>query len=147
MGLEEKLKQDMATAMKAGDREVLETIRMLRAQLKNASIAKGGPLEESDVLQVLGKEAKKRKESVTLFEQGGRDELAQKEKRELETIMGYMPEPLSDEDLKSVAAEVIQEIEAEGMKDMGKVMKMVMPRVQGRADGKAVQDIVRQLLG
>ena len=137
----------MATAMKAGDREVLETIRMLRAQLKNASIAKGGPLEESDVLQVLGKEAKKRKESVTLFEQGGRDELAQKEKRELETIMGYMPEPLSDEDLKSVAAEVIQEIEAEGMKDMGKVMKMVMPRVQGRADGKAVQDIVRQLLG
>jgi len=147
MGLEDKLKQDMTAAMKAGEKDVLQTIRMLRSQLKNASIAKGEPLEEADVLRVLNKEAKKRKESVTLFEQGGREELAQKEMRELELIVSYLPEPVSAGALKDLVSEVISETGAEGMKDMGKVMKMVMPRVQGRADGKAVQDIVRQLLG
>ena len=147
MGLEEKLKQDMTCAMKTGNKEVLETIRMLRSQLKNASIAKGASLEEEDVLRVLSKEAGKRREAVALYEQGGREDLARKESRELDTILQYLPRPLNVDELKELVAEVVAETGAEGPKDMGKVMKTVMPRVQGRAEGKAVQEMVKQLLG
>ena len=147
MGLEEKLLQDMNAAMKAGKKEVVETIRVVRAQLKNASISKGKSLEEMDVIKVLSSEAKKRRESAEMYEQGGRDELAQKEKRELELILSYLPEPLSEAELKTLVEQVISETGAEGVRDMGKVMGAVMPRVKGRADGKAIQEMVKRLLG
>jgi uncharacterized protein YqeY len=147
MTLEERLKQDMTAAMKTGNKEVLETIRLLRSQAKNVSIAKGGPLNEEDVLQVLSKEAARRREAMALYEQGGRADLARKEGRELEIIIHYLPKALTADELKTLVAEAVAETGAEGLKDMGKVMKTVMPRVVGRADGKAVQDVVKQYLG
>jgi uncharacterized protein YqeY len=147
MGLQEKLLDDMKTAMKSGNKVALETLRMLRSQLKNASIAKGEDLSEEDVIGVLSKEAKKRKESFELYRQGGREDLAEKEEMEMQIIVSYLPEALSEEELAKIIDKAIVETEAESLRDMGKVMGVVMPQVKGRADGKAVQEMVKKKLG
>ncbi len=147
MGLQEKLLDDMKTAMKSGNKVALETLRMLRSQLKNASIAKGEDLSEEDVLGVLSKEAKKRKESFELYRQGGREDLAEKEEMEMQIIVSYLPEALSEDELVQIVDKAIVETEAESLRDMGKVMGVVMPQVKGRADGKAVQEMVKKKLG
>ena len=147
MGLQEKLLDDMKTAMKSGNKVALETLRMLRSQLKNASIAKGEDLSEEDVIGVLSKEAKKRKESLELFRQGGREDLAEKEEMEMQIIASYLPEALSEDELAKIVDKAVVETEAESLRDMGKVMGVVMPQVKGRADGKAVQEMVKKKLG
>lgn len=147
MGLQEKLLEDMKTVMKSGDRVALETIRMLRAQLKNGSIAKGEDLSDDEVIGVLSKEARKRKESLELFRQGGRDDLVDIEERELEIITSYLPEALSPEQLEEIVDKAMNETGAESPRDMGKVMGHVMPQIKGRADGKMVQELVKKKLG
>jgi uncharacterized protein YqeY len=147
MGLQEKLLDDMKLAMKSGDKLVLETVRMLRSQIKNVSISKGEDLTDDDVVGVLTKEAKKRKESLELYKQGERQDLADKEAAELKIIDSYLPEALSQEELEKIVSEAIAESGAESLKEMGKVMGAVMPKVKGRADGKAVQEMVRVKLG
>ena len=147
MGLQEKLLDDMKTAMKSGNKVALETLRMLRSQLKNASIAKGEDLLEEDVMGVLSKEAKKRKESLELYRQGGREDLAEKEEMEMQIIASYLPEALSEDELAKIVDKAVVETEAESLRDMGKVMGVVMPQVKGRADGKAVQEMVKKKLG
>ena len=147
MGLQEKLLDDMKTAMKSGNKVALETLRMLRSQLKNASIAKGEDLSEEDVIGVLSKEAKKRKESLELYRQGGREDLAEKEEIEMQIIASYLPEALSEDELAKIVDKAVVETEAESLRDMGKVMGVVMPQVKGRADGKVVQEIVKKKLG
>ena len=147
MGLQEKLLDDMKTAMKSGNKVALETLRMLRSQLKNASIAKGEDLSEEDVIGVLSKEAKKRKESLELYRQGGREDLAEKEEIEMQIIVSYLPEALSEDELAKIVDKAVVETEAESLRDMGKVMGVVMPQVKGRADGKAVQEMVKKKLG
>jgi len=147
MGLQEKLLDDMKTAMKSGNKIALETLRMLRSQLKNASIAKGEDLSEEDVVGVLSKEAKKRKESLELYRQGGREDLAEKEEMEMQIIVSYLPEALSEDELAKIVDKAVVETEAESLRDMGKVMGVVMPQVKGRADGKAVQEMVKKKLG
>jgi uncharacterized protein YqeY len=146
MGLQEKLLDDMKTAMKSGNKVALETLRMLRSQLKNASIAKGEDLSEEDVIGVLSKEAKKRKESFELYRQGGREDLAEKEEMEMQIIASYLPEALSEDELAKIIDKAVVETEAESLRDMGKVMGVVMPQVKGRADGKAVQEMVKKKL-
>jgi len=136
----------MKAALKSGDKLVLETLRMLRAQMKNVTIAKGEDLSEEDVFGILSKEVKKRKESIKLYNEGGREELAEKEEKEMKILTAYMPEELSTEELDTIVSKAISETDAEGMKDMGKVMGAVMPQVKGRADGKVIQDLVKAKL-
>ena len=119
MGLQEKLLEDMKSAMKSGDQVKLDTVRMLRSQLKNANISSGKELSDQDVIGVLSKEAKKRKEAIELYKEGGREELAAKEEKEYEIIRSYLPEEMSEEALVEIIKKVIQETGAEGMRDMG----------------------------
>lgn len=146
MSLEKQLVEDMKLAMKSGDKSTLETIRLLRAQIKTASIDKRGELSESELTQVLQKEAKKRKESIAMFKQGNREDLVNKETAELEIINRYLPEQMSEEALKAIVKETAQNIQAASEKDMGRLMGAVMPKVQGKADGKFVQQIVKNYL-
>lgn len=146
MGLEEKLSNDLTTAMKSGDKIVVETLRVIRAAIQNARLAKQKDFSDEDVLAVINKEAKKRKESIELYEKGGRTDLVQQESKELEIISAYLPEALSDEALMQIIDETLKESGAESMQDMGKVMGLIMPKVKGKADGKHVQNLVREKL-
>ncbi len=144
--LESQLMEDMKAAMKSGNKIRLETIRGLRAQLKNREIEKGAPLTEADEVQVLMSAAKRRREAIEQYRAGGRDDLARKEALELEIIQSYLPQPLSQEELVHIIDEAIRTAQATSPKDMGKVMALVMPRVRGRAEGKQVQQLVREKL-
>jgi len=146
MSLEKQLIEDMKLAMKSGDKSRLETIRQLRAQIKTASIDKRAELSESELTQVLQREAKKRRESIALFKQGNREDLVKKETAELEIISRYLPEQMPEEALRAIIKEAAQHIQATGEQDMGRLMGTVMPKVQGKADGKIVQQIVRDYL-
>lgn len=147
MSLTQRLEQDMKTALKNKDKTKLSVIRMVRSAIKNAEIERGRPLEEGEVLDVLSRELKQRKESLQEFEKAGRSELAEKVKAEIAVVETYLPAPLSEEELRELARQVIDEVGASSPADMGKVMKEIIPRVKGRADGKEVNRIVRELLG
>lgn len=146
MSLSQRLEQDMKLALKNKDKTKLSVIRMLRSAIKNAEIERGRPLEEEEVLDVLARELKQRKESLQEFEKAGRSELAEKAKAEIAVVQAYLPTPLSEEELRKLARQVIDEVGASTPADMGKVMKEIIPRVKGRADGKEVSRIVRELL-
>ncbi len=146
MTIQERLLEDMKTAMKASNKVRLETIRGLRAQLKNREIDLGRPLTEDDVIQVLMNAAKKRKESIEQFLAVNRHDRAEIEKKELEIIQEYLPEQMSEAEIANLADEIIKTVKAQSMKDMGKVMGQIMPKVKGRADGRLVQQIVTKKL-
>ena len=147
MGLEDKLLEDYKTAMKAQNKVVLETLRMLRAALKNAGLEKRNSLTEDEVSAVLSREMKRRKESLEMYEKGGRSELAEKEAEEIKIISAYLPEGLSEAELLDLISKAVQDTGAAGPGDIGKVMAALMPQVKGRADGKLVQELVRKKLG
>ena len=146
MGIQEQIQDDMKAAMKSGDKVVLETVRMVRAQINNTRIAKGEDLSDEDVFGILSREVKKRKESIKLYREGEREDLAEQEEKEMEVLNSYLPKALTPDEIDAIVSKTISEAGAEGMKDMGKVMGVVMPQVKGRADGKAVQDLVRSKL-
>ncbi|MBN2415168.1 GatB/YqeY domain-containing protein [bacterium] len=146
MTLDQTLMDDLKKAMKAGDRIRVDTLRVLRSQIKNAAIAAGKELSDDDVVAVLNKEAKKRKESIDMYEKGGRQDLADKETMEHDIISGYLPAQFSEAELRAKIAAVIAETGASGMADMGRVMGVLMPAIKGRADGKHAQQIVKELL-
>ena len=131
----------MNAALKAGDRERVGTLRLVVSELQKA--AKGG---DSDEIAVLQRERKRRLESAEAFREAGRDDLADAEEREAELIDEYLPEQLSDDDLRAIVGDVVAETGAASPKDMGKVMSAAMPKVKGRADGKRVSAIVKELL-
>jgi len=147
MSIFDQLTQDMKEAMKAGQKERLSTIRLLRNEIKNASIDQKKELEKEDEIQVLSKAAKKRKESIDAYHEAGRNDLAEKEEKELEIIQSYLPHPLSHDELEKLIDDAINETNAQTVKDLGKVMPVVMKQVQGRADGKEINRIVREKLG
>lgn len=146
MRLLDRLTEDMKSAMKAGDKERLSTIRLLRGQIKDAEIDKQEELAEEEEIGILTNAAKKRRESVEAYKNGGRDDLAEKETRELEVIKEYMPEQLDASEVEKIVNQVISEVGAETIKDLGKVMSVVMAKVKGRADGKVINEIVRKKL-
>ncbi len=146
MSLKERLKEDMKAALKAKDKEKLSVIRMLQALIKNAEIDKRGELTDEEIISLLQKYAKQRRESIEMYEKGGRQDLVEKEKRELEIVEGYLPKQMSEEEIRELVAEVIKEVGASSPKDLGKVMQAVMPKVKGRADGSLVNRVVRELL-
>jgi len=146
MGIKERLMEDMKEALRSKDKIRLSTIRMINSLIKNAEIDKRGKLTEEEIVQLLRKYAKQRKEAIEMYEKGGRQDLVEKEKRELEIVESYLPKELSEEEIRKLVREVIEEVGASSPKDLGKVMKVVMPKVKGRADGSLVNRIVREML-
>jgi uncharacterized protein YqeY len=146
MGLKERLKEDMKAALKAKDKVKLSTIRMIQSLIKNAEIEKRGELTDEEIVQLLMKYAKQRKESIELYQKGGRQDLVEKEKAELAVVESYLPKQMSEEEVRALVEEAIRESGATSPKDLGKVMKLVMPKVKGRADGSLVNRIAKELL-
>jgi uncharacterized protein YqeY len=138
----EQLRSDVAQAMKGGDRDRVGALRLVLSELQKA--AKDG---NDDEVGVLRRERKRRLEAASQFRDGDRPELAEQEEREAELIAGYLPAELSDEDLAALVHEAVTEAGATSPKDMGMVMKTLMPKVGGRADGKRVSAMVREALG
>ncbi|MBT3362583.1 MAG: GatB/YqeY domain-containing protein [Chloroflexi bacterium] len=146
MALEEKLTDDMKTAMKSKDKLRLSVIRMVKAKIKNAQIEKRDVLNDDEVLKVIARDVKQHKESITAFTDGGRTELAEKEEAELEILMEYMPQQMSRDEVVAIINQAIAETGATGPQDKGKVMGKIMAQVSGKADGKEVNTIVMELL-
>lgn len=134
----------MTTALKAGDRERAGALRLISNELQKAQ--KDAGAKEVDEVAILQRERKRRVEAADAYRDAGRDDLADNEQREAELIEGYMPMQLSDDELHAIVGDVVAETGAASPKEMGKVMSMVMPRVQGRADGKRVSAVVREKL-
>jgi hypothetical protein len=147
MALQEKLNEDYKAALKAGDKLRFETIRLLRAQLKDEQINKMRPLTAEEEIAVLSNAAKKRREAIALYKQANRDDLLEKEMTELAVISDYLPQALSTDELARIIDAAIQESGAASAGELGKVMGKIMPQVKGRADGKVVQQMVRERLG
>ena len=146
MSVQQKLMDDMKSAMKAGDKLRLETIRGLRAQFKNLEIDKGHTLTDEEEIQGLMSAAKKRKESIEQFLAVNRLDRAAEEEKELEIIHSYLPEQLSEDKIAELVDQVIKEVGASSPGDIGKVMGKIMGQVKGKADGRMVQTIVQQKL-
>lgn len=142
MSFLERLNADMKQALKNKDKQKLSLIRMLKSALQNEQIKKGQELSDVDTLAVLSREMKQRKESLREFENAGRDDLVQQVQDEINVLQTYLPEPLSETELKTLIAQTIDEIQASSKKDMGKVMSTLMPKVKGRAEGQLVQQLV-----
>lgn len=137
----------MKLALKSKDKNRLSTIRMLKSAIKKEEINKKQSLNDDEVIAVIMREVKQRKDSIAQYEQAGRGDLADKEKAEIEVLAAYLPEPLSDEELKDLVKQVIQEVGATSKADIGKVMGAIIPKVKGRADGRQVNRIVQEMLG
>ncbi|MGI6092534.1 MAG: GatB/YqeY domain-containing protein [Veillonellaceae bacterium] len=148
MSLKERLTEDMKQAMK--DKEAgklrLSVIRMVRANIKNVEIDRKKELSEEEVLEVLAKEVKMRRDSLEEFQKANRTDLVQSLQQEIEILTQYLPEQLSEAEVRSLVTEAVDSTQASGPKEMGKVMAVLMPKVKGRADGKMVNAIVRELL-
>ncbi|MBI5814009.1 MAG: GatB/YqeY domain-containing protein [Nitrospinae bacterium] len=147
MSIKEKLTEDMKTAMKAKDALKLSTIRMVTSAIKNKEIDLRHPLTDGEVEAVIGTAIKQRRDSAEQYRAGGRNELAEKEEAEIVILMTYLPEQLSEEQVKNLVAEAIAETQASGANDMGKVMKALMPKTKGKADGAVVNRLVKEALG
>ena len=148
MSIKDLLTEDMKQAMK--DKESgklrLSVIRMARANIKNIEIDEKRELNDDEVLSVLVKEVKMRQDSLEEFAKAGREELVEQAKQEIAILRKYLPEQLSDEELRALVEEAVAETGAAGPKDMGKVMAALMPKTRGRADGKRINTMVRELL-
>ncbi|MFS8640420.1 MAG: GatB/YqeY domain-containing protein [Symbiobacteriaceae bacterium] len=149
MNLNERLTEDMKAALKAGPagKLRLETIRFLRAAIKNAEIEKHAPLSDDEILGIITKQVKQLRESLADFQRSNRQDLVEKAEAEMAILSEYLPKQLSADEVRDLARTVIAQVGAQGPKDMGKVMGPLMAQVRGRADGKMVQQIVKELLG
>lgn len=146
MTLLTKLNDDMKAAMKNRDKESLQVIRMLKASLQNEKINLGRDLIEEEELTIISREMKQRRDSLAEFEEVGRKDLAEKTKGEIAIVEKYLPAQLSEEDLREIVKNAVEQTGASSSKDFGKVMGVVMPQVKGKADGKQVNAIVKELL-
>ena len=144
--LKQRIMDDMKSCMREGDKQTLGTIRLILSAIKQQEVDSRKELEDGDVLAILDKMAKQRRESIEQFEKAGRDDLASKEKDELKVIQTYLPAQLSDEEIASIIDEAIQTTGAESMKDMGKIMGIIKPKMQGRADMSAVSALIKSRL-
>ena len=147
MVLYEKIQSDMYTAMKAGEKEKASTLRTVLAKLKDKQIDTREPLSEKDEIKVLQTLVKQRKESIDLYQKGGRSELAEAESFELEIINTYLPEMMNEDDVRKLIEEIIEKTGAQSMADLGKVMPQIMKQGKGLIDGKTAQHIVSEMLG
>jgi len=146
MTTEERLQEDMKLALKAGKKDELSAIRLMRAQLKDAKIEIGEDLTEDQVAGILQKAAKKRKESIDMYLDGNRQDLADKEAFELTVIKRYLPEEMSEDSILEIIRNEITSLNLNSDKDIGRLMGAVMPKLKGKADGNLVQQLARKAL-
>jgi len=146
MSLLQRLDEDLKTALKKSDKLKLSVLRMAKAAVKNQQIDKGRELRDEEILAIFSTLAKQRRESIEQFSKGGRDDLVQQESQELLILQSYMPVQLSVDDLNAMILQAIKESSAESEGDMGKVMKILAPRIKGVADGKWVNNRVKEIL-
>ncbi len=146
MSLEERVADEMKQAMKAGDKLRLSAIRMIRSALKNKEIELRRKLEDEDVVKAIQAMVRKGEESVEQFQAGGRMDLVEKEKKEMEILESFLPQLLSQEEIVKIIDQSIQETQASSPKDIGKVMKSVLAKIGGKADGRLVNQMVKEKL-
>ena len=146
ISLKERLDVDLKDAMRSKDSIRRTVLRTIISEIRNAEIAKQEALDDEGVLVVMTKQAQQRRDSIEAFKSASRSDLVESESAELKIISGYLPEQLSEDEIEVVITEVISQVEAKGSSDMGKVMKEIMQRVRGRADGKMVSAIVTSRL-
>jgi hypothetical protein len=145
--INEKIKADLREAMKARDTEKRDVLRMIDSMIKNVEIEKGKReegLSDEEIIEVMTRAVKQRKDSASQYISGGRSELAEKEQKEIDLIVGYLPEQLSEEEITKIVREVIAQTGATGGSDIGKVMGQIMGKVKGKADGNLVREIVQK---
>jgi len=164
MLLKEKIQEDLISALKEKREITVSTLRMVSAAISNKEtekrtriwkekpesevkkLEKESQLTDEEIIDVIFSEVKKRKEAIVEFEKGGREDLVEKEKKEMGILMKYLPEQLSEEEIKKMAKEIIKEVGAESLRDLGKVMGQLMPKLKGKAEGSLVSKIVKELL-
>ncbi len=145
-GLKARLSETMKTALKAGEKETLAFARNLHSAIRKREIDDRKDLDDAEVMKIVTSSLKQRQDSLDQFRKGGREDLAVKEEAEIKFLQSYLPAQLGDEELKQIVQASIAEAQAVGPKDMGKLMKVLMPKVQGKADGKLVNQIVKERL-
>lgn len=146
MSIKDTLTNDMKEAMKAKEKDRLAVIRMVRGAIKQIEIDSKKELDDEAVIGVISKEVKMRKDSVEEFKKGGREDLVAKTEAEIAVLMPYLPQQLSEDEIRSLVRAAVEQVGASSPKDMGKVMGVLMPKVKGRADGKLVNTIVKEAL-
>ena len=144
--LKQRLTDDLKQAMKGGDKVRRSVIRLVMAAITNAEIARQATLDDTDILGIIAKEAKQRRESIEAFRLGNRQDLVAQEEAELAVLSEYLPLPMSGEEVKVAARQVIEEVGAQGLSDKGKVMPKLIAQLKGRADGREINAIVTELL-
>lgn len=146
MNLQERIQEDLKEALRQRQSERAAVLRLIKAAIRNAEIEQQVRLDDAGVIAVLDRAARQRRESIEAYRQGGRMDLVAAEEQELRTIESYLPQRLGEEELRSLVAQAIAELEARGPADMGRVMKHLMDRLRGQADGKVVNALVREAL-
>jgi len=144
--LKEKIEQDIIQAMKEHNENVLSVLRMLKSAIKNSEIQKKCEFKDEDILSVIQSQIKSRQDSISLYEQGNRQELAEKEKSEIEILKQYLPEQMSEGEIRAIVQKAISDLNAHGVQEMGQVMGKIMPQAKGKADGSLVSQIVKEEL-
>lgn len=147
MRLKAEIQEAVKAAMKTGDRLTLSTLRLLLSALHNEEIKERRELTTEEIHRTIATLCKQRAEAAELFRKGGRAELAEKEEAELKVLQRFLPQPLSEDEVRNLIKVSIDEVGAKTIQDLGKVMKQLMPRVSGRTDGKRVNQLTRELLG
>jgi hypothetical protein len=147
MSTKAKLTEDMKTAMKAKDTARLSTIRMLVSAIKNKEIDQRRDLTDEEASAVISTAVKQRRDSIEQFKAGGRQDLVEKEEAEVAVLLSYLPQQLTESEIRDIVKSAIAETSATSAKDMGKVMKVIMPKTKGKADGALVNKAVKELLG
>ncbi|MFC1944695.1 GatB/YqeY domain-containing protein [Chloroflexota bacterium] len=146
MALKEKLADDLKEAMRRGDRVRQSALRLLVAGVKNAEIAKGGPLDDAGSIEVIAREVRQHRESIAEFQKGNRPDLVARDEATLAVLLEYLPQQVSREEIVSAARKAIEEVGARGPGDKGKVMSELMPQLKGKADGREANAVVTELL-
>lgn len=146
MSLKETLLGDLKKAMKEKDNITKSTVTMVRAAILQIEKDNKVELGDEEIIDVVSKQVKQRKDALSEFEKAGRDDLVEETKAELNVLMKYLPKQLSKEEVKSIVEDAVKKVDAKSVKDMGKIMSEVMPKIKGKADGKLVNEIARELL-
>ena len=146
MGLEDRLVEEMKEAMKSNNKVRLSTIRMIRSAVKNKEIEVRSKLDDESIIKVIQGMVRKGEDSVAQFQAGGRVDLVEKEKQEIEILKSYLPQAMSQEEIQKIIDQSIEETQASSLKDLGKVMKSIMPKLGGKVDGKLINQLVKERL-
>lgn len=146
MTLKNRLAEDMKTAMKEKNSDLKSVVTLIRSAVKQKEVDERVELADDDIIDLISKQFKQRKDALVEFEKAGREDLINQTNSEIEILCSYLPQQLSDEELEEIVAKVITNVGAQSMKDMGKIMGKVLPEVKGRADGKRINEIAKKIM-